>query len=110
MRTLDLKQAAKFLHMHPVTVQEKARAGVIPGAKPGKCWTFLEDDLATYLRSLYPASWRALQGDGKEVPECHSSNARTHPIGGSISPTTDDEYSKVLALPTRRKPRSTTTS
>lgn len=37
MRTLNIKQAADFLNMHPVTVQEKARAGVIPGAKPGKC-------------------------------------------------------------------------
>ena len=37
MNTLDLKAAAAFLHIHPVTLQEKARAGEIPGAKIGKC-------------------------------------------------------------------------
>lgn len=63
MKTLNLQQAAKFLNMHPVTVQERALSGIIPGAKPGKCWTFLEDDLAAYLRSLYPCNRQALQGD-----------------------------------------------
>ena len=35
MNTLDLQSAAAFLHIHPVTLQEKARAGEIPGAKIG---------------------------------------------------------------------------
>jgi len=107
MSTLTLQQAAALLKIHPVTLQEKARAGVIPGAKIGRAWVFVEIDLLEYIRAQYRR--RAFQGDRKEL-ECHSSNARTHPIGGSISPTTDDEYSKVLALPTRRKPGSTTTS
>jgi excisionase family DNA binding protein len=100
MKTLDLQQAAKFLNMHPVTVGEKARAGVIPGAKPGKCWTFIEDDLAAYLRSLYPSSRQALQGEHAEVKLCHSTNAKTRRSGGSGLPTTGDAYSKVLGLPT----------
>jgi hypothetical protein len=107
---LDVEEAACFLHMHPVTLLEKARSGEIPGAKPGKCWVFLEADLAAYLRSLYPQQWRALQGDSMEVSQCHSSNARTRHIGGSNSPTTDDDYSEALALPTKRKPGNTTTS
>jgi hypothetical protein len=36
MNTLNLQAAAKFLHIHPVTLQEKARAGEIPGAKIGQ--------------------------------------------------------------------------
>jgi excisionase family DNA binding protein len=108
MSTLTLQQAAALLKIHPVTLQEKARAGVIPGAKIGRAWVFVEIDLLEHIRAQYTR--RAFQGDRKEFLECHSSNARTHPIGGSISSTTDDEYSKVLALPTRRKPGSTTTS
>ena len=109
-RSLGVNEAAQFLRMHRVTLLEKARSGEIPGAKPGKSWVFLEADLAAYLRSLYPQQWRALQGDSMEVSPCHSSNAKTRLIGGSNSPTTDDEYSKALALPTRQKRGSTTTS
>ena len=44
-RTLDLQEAANFLHMHPDTMQRRAKAGLIPGAKPGRGWVFLEEDL-----------------------------------------------------------------
>lgn len=106
--TLDLQQAARLLKMHPVTLADKARAGEIKGAKVGRAWVFIKIDLLEYIRSKYPR--RALQGDSTEVKECHSSNVRTHRIGGSRSATTDDEYSKVLALPTRKERGSTTTS
>jgi len=108
MNTLTLQQAAALLKIHPVTLLEKARAGEIPGAKIGKCWVFVEIDLIDYIRSQYRR--RALQGEHTEVSVCHSSNAKTPLNGGSNSTTTDDEYSKVLALPTRRRPGSTTTS
>ena len=53
--TLDLKRAAEYLHLHPVTVQDRAKRGMIPGAaKPGKCWVFLEEGLRAYLISLSP--------------------------------------------------------
>ena len=108
MTTLNLKEAAALLKIHPVTLQDKARAGEIPGAKIGRAWVFIEIDLLEYIRSKCPR--RALQGDSSEVLECHSSNVRTHRIGGSNSTTREDEYSKVLALPTRQKQGSTTTS
>lgn len=53
MRTLDLNEAAAFLHLHPHTLEAKARAGEIPGAKPGKRWVFIDDDLANWLRAQY---------------------------------------------------------
>jgi excisionase family DNA binding protein len=108
MSTLNLKEAAALLKIHPVTLQDKARAGEIPGAKIGRAWVFIEFDLLEYIRSKCPR--RALQGDSAEVSGCHSTNVRTHRIGGSRSPTTDDEYSKVLALPTRGEHGNTTTS
>src|SRR3974390_2955227 len=109
MKTLTLAEAADFLNMHRVTLQEKARAGIIPGSKPGRRWTFLEDDLVAYLRSLYPMQRQALQGD-MEATQCHSTNARTRRIGGSSSATVDDAYSRLLALPRKQKPSSTTIS
>ena len=73
MNTLDLQAAASFLHIHPVTLQEKARAGEIPGAKIGKCWVFVDVDLIEHIRSQYPR--RVLQSERKELEPCHSTNA-----------------------------------
>ena len=55
MKTIDLIEAAAFLRLHPHTLEAKARAGVIPGAKPGKCWVFIDVDLADWLRGQYRA-------------------------------------------------------
>jgi excisionase family DNA binding protein len=54
VRTLDLTEAADFLKMTREGLRRKAARGEIPGGKPGKRWCFREDDLAEYLRSLYP--------------------------------------------------------
>uniref|UniRef100_Q47H87 Helix-turn-helix domain-containing protein n=1 Tax=Dechloromonas aromatica (strain RCB) TaxID=159087 RepID=Q47H87_DECAR len=107
MDSLTLQQAATFLKIHPVTLQEKARAGEIPGAKIGKCWVFLEIDLVDYVRSQYRR--RALQGAHERNITCHSSNAKTRPAGGSKSSSTDERYNAVLGLTTKSKPRNSTT-
>ncbi len=73
MKTLDLHAAAELLHIHPVTLRDKARAGEIPGAKIGKSWVFVEVDLIEHIRSQY--SLRVMQGEQKENPLCHSTNA-----------------------------------
>ncbi|WP_445082549.1 helix-turn-helix domain-containing protein [Candidatus Nitrotoga sp. AM1P] len=93
--------------MHPNSVQSKARSGEIPAAKPGKCWAFLQDDLVSYLRSLYSSKWRTLEGDTKENLPCHSTSVRTHQSGGFVSPTRVTEYNKALALPCEKKRKST---
>lgn len=56
MRTLDLPAAAEFLGLHPATLQARAKAGDVPGAKIGKEWRFIDLDLAEYLRANYPAN------------------------------------------------------
>ena len=60
MKTLDLHEAAAFLHMHPEEVRTRAKRGLIPGAKTGKRWIFLETDLAEFVRSLYAVRRQAL--------------------------------------------------
>jgi hypothetical protein len=108
MNTLDLQAAAAFLRIHPVTLQEKARTGEIPGAKIGKRWVFVDVDLVEHIRSQYPR--RVLQSERKELEPCHSTNAPIHRAGGSRSATAEEQYSAALGLKTRPKPRSTTTS
>ncbi len=61
MNTLNLQEAAAFLKIHPVTLGEKARLGIIPGTKIGKCWVFVDVDLIAYIRSQYKR--QDLQGD-----------------------------------------------
>jgi hypothetical protein len=59
--------------MNPEALRQKAKARIIPGAKPGKCWVFLEDDLVAYLRSQYASGRRATRvTSDKEVKPCHS--------------------------------------
>lgn len=52
--SLDLQEAAAFLGIHADTLRERAAAGIIPGAKIGKEWRFLDVDLAAWLRLQAP--------------------------------------------------------
>jgi excisionase family DNA binding protein len=99
MRTLDLDQAAKLLHLHPDTLQQRAKAGDIPAAKPGKRWVFVEDDLLDWLRGQYVGK----NGEGKR---CSGSVAT---FGGLTSSTLDAEFDALVGRRTGRKPRSGTT-
>jgi excisionase family DNA binding protein len=98
--TLTLKEAAEWLHMSPAVLCRKARAGLVPAAKPGKHWIFLADDLAAYVRSLYPASRQVPLGcSDKEKNLWLFTNAER--LGGfTSSPQTGNEYAKALGLPT----------
>jgi excisionase family DNA binding protein len=50
--TLLIKPAAKYLGIHPDTLQQRAAAGIVRGCKPGKCWVFKKTDLDAYLDAL----------------------------------------------------------
>ncbi len=107
-KTLTLEQAAAFLMMSPAVLRQKAKAGIIKGAKPGKRWVFLECDLATYLRSLYPDKGQAPQSGCKEVNLCHSTNA-VKPGGFASRHPTESEYAHLLGLKTESKRKNITT-
>ncbi|MGH7745092.1 MAG: helix-turn-helix domain-containing protein [Candidatus Dormibacteria bacterium] len=111
MRTLNLDEAAAFLHMHPEEVRTRAKRGLIPGAKTGRCWVFLEIDLAEFVRSLYPVRRQALQVTTSQEGVCHLSSARSRRFGGSTSSRRmAREYDDLLKPPTAKRPRSSTTS
>ncbi len=56
MRTLDIKEAAEFLKIHEDRLQRRASAGEIPGVKNGRCWVFIDIDLADWMRGNYKTS------------------------------------------------------
>lgn len=49
---LNLEEAAEALGMCAETLRERAAAGTIPGAKPGKEWRFRASRLAAYMASI----------------------------------------------------------
>lgn len=99
MKTLDLTEAAAFLRMHPEEVRRRAKIGLIPGAKAGRAWVFIDDDLADWLRSRY-AQGRGEVRLRKGVDLCHSTNADR--LGGLTSSLqAESEYAGLLGLQTR---------
>ncbi|MBC3871220.1 helix-turn-helix domain-containing protein [Undibacterium oligocarboniphilum] len=99
MTTLNLKEAAQFLKIHPITLSRLAAHGQIPAAKTGKKWIFITVDLLDWLRAKY-AMQVSLSDSHERKTLCHSSGAKTHLIGGSnLLHRTDDAYSKALGLP-----------
>ncbi len=55
MNTLNLEETARFLKVHTETVSRLAKTGQLPGAKIGRAWVFLEEDLIEYLREQIQA-------------------------------------------------------
>ncbi len=109
MKSLTLREAAEFLKLHPEELRRRAKAGLIPGAKTGKCWVFLDVDLAEHLRSLYPSARQALRvTPGKEVSECHSTNADR--CGGFVSPPRAASLLDSLLKQKTGKPRRSSTT
>lgn len=97
MKTFNLNEAAAFLHLHPHTLEAKARAGEIPGAKPGKCWVFIDDDLADWLRAQYKSA--------KPVEEEFQSIGVIRPFFSKDAKAAARELGKLLQKPITKKPR-----
>ena len=94
--TLDLYEAADFLKMHWNTLREKAAAGLIPGAKLGKRWVFVKEDLVSFVRSQYSTSRPRSQVQHIGESLCCSSDP-IRSSGGAASPhQTDVEYNNLL--------------
>ena len=96
MKSLGITEAAAFLRLHPTTLTQKAKCGEIPGAKPGKEWLFLEEDLVAYVRSLYATPRRTAQGQQERLSECPSTKEETS--GGAASRSRGEKYAHLLGL------------
>jgi len=52
MKTYDINEAADFLKVDRSTALDLASGGALPGAKVGRAWVFMEDELVAYLRDV----------------------------------------------------------
>ncbi|MBA2655847.1 MAG: helix-turn-helix domain-containing protein [Tatlockia sp.] len=94
-RTFNIIEAAKYLGAHKETIRRMAVAGELLADKIGRSWTFLEDDLVTYIRNKY-SRIDALQGVHRSNVKWHSTKEMES--GGLIFSTKEKEYVKVLGL------------
>jgi excisionase family DNA binding protein len=101
MKILNLEEAAALLKMSPEGLRRKVVKGEIPGAKPGKCWCFIEEDLAEYLQSIYPSDVKASWGDIKPNRMTIRRSQNEVTPCGLISATIEKEYSEALGLATK---------
>ena len=98
MKTMGLKKASKFLKLHPSTVLIRARKDEIPGAKLGKRWVFIDEDLIEFIRSKYYA------GKNNEESKCYSSEEKI--ISGTTNLRSVDRlYTDLLEPATKKKQR-----
>jgi hypothetical protein len=81
---LSLDGAAKLLGMKPAALRIKAKTGKIPGAKPGKEWVFIEQDIIDYIRGLYLSGKEQLTRD-KSWQQKVKSSSREETSGGTGS-------------------------
>jgi excisionase family DNA binding protein len=49
---LDVAEAAKLLRIHPKTLRNKARRGIIPGVQVGRLWRFRPSSLNEWLDGI----------------------------------------------------------
>lgn len=75
MKTLNLEQAATMLNLHANTLQERAAAGQIPGAKIGRAWIFHEEILDQYLRDEIERQVKERRGASND--DGHGESARS---------------------------------
>jgi excisionase family DNA binding protein len=103
LAVLTLRQAGKFLQLHPYTVAQKTKAGEIPGRKIGGCWRFLRSELEARLRSPYNSPRRPVPvADSASQEEVTWHFTREVGFTGSMSPYGDAvAYAKALGLRTR---------
>lgn len=66
MKTLDVQECADFLKINRTHVLKLLDDGKLPGAKIGRCWVFIEEDVAAYLRAEIRDQMRERQGSSEQ--------------------------------------------
>ena len=94
MSTLGLAEAAALLHMSTDALLRKSRAGIVPGAKFGRRWVYVRDDLLALIREQAKAR------------QCRSIANLRAPTGSSDSVSAASKLDAALRQLTERKPRN----
>ena len=94
--TLNLAEAAAYLHVHEQTLLKLARSGAVPAAKVGRAWVFVDVDLLAHIRAKYRP--QIVQGDSIGELSCRSLKEKTHKSTGSKFRSVDRLYKEALGL------------
>lgn len=106
MKTFSVDEAADFLNISADSLKYLAGRGIVPGAKIGKAWVFLDESLEYYLRDevvRQTTERRKLSG----FTEGDSYHAPKPPVGAAPKPAPDYAPSTVLTAfsrDVRRRP------
>ena len=65
LKTYDINEAADFLKVDRSTALDLAGDGTLPGAKVGRAWVFMEDELIAYLRDVTRKQTQARRADAE---------------------------------------------
>ncbi len=104
-RVLTLQEAAKILGVHPNTLRGYVRAGVVPGAKIGRDWRFVEADLVASLRARYPEQVRVRPNAEETAASRHLGNAPASTVSRPQREI-ERELDELLASPMSRGPKT----
>jgi len=82
MTTLKISSAAEYLGVHENTILRLAGEGRLRGAKIGRAWVFLEEDLIDYVRRQVreQSATRAVRPD-RSLAGSRSAEASANPCG-----------------------------
>jgi len=61
MDTFDIDECAEFLKVNRTTALELAANGDLPGAKIGRAWVFLKQDMVDHLKAVVRSQQRERQ-------------------------------------------------
>lgn len=78
-RTFDIDECADFLKVDRNTALKLAQRGDLPGAKIGRAWVFLEDDVVEYLRVQVRHQMVERQNSASVDRQLQASTAQTAP-------------------------------
>lgn len=94
MATLNIDQAAEYLHISTSRLAEKAAKGIVPAYKPFKSWLFFESELEQFVKDQ----------------KCHSTNKPALTSGSLISLSMGKESDAAAALRPSKLRRNTMTA
>jgi hypothetical protein len=100
---MNITEAAQFLFMHPEELRQRTKRGQVPGAKAGRRYVFIDEDLAEYLRSRYAVPRQALRvAPTEKESRTWPYASEKQPGGSTSSPHRAREYEEALRPKTKR--------
>jgi len=96
MNTLTLTEAAELLKIHPQTLRNKVIDGEICGAKIGRAWVFLEEDLVSTIRTRYVDTGWSSKNHGDTT--CYTDDKIAKYGGVDLVRRKENKYEELLKL------------